>query len=302
MDEMLLIQELGRETPALTDDQLAPARQRLATAMAGQPADRVRAARPAHRRSAWRLAWAGFAVVGVAAAITGVVVLAPDKVGGRVPVANAEAAQVLHLAAAAALQVPDVEPRPEQFVYVKTLSAGQTREVWFSVDGTRDGFAIDPGLDTEPVPFPGCRNGRRVVVKGNRADPTRTEECVPEPAYLSDLPTDVDHMLEYLKANSSGEAGDPGAIGKDISDWIAESYVRPAALAALFEAAARLPGLTLVGDVTDGAGRHGTGIEWSRPQEVHAGTLVFDAHHAYLGSPLSAVLAVKIVDKVGSRG
>ena len=240
--------------------------------------------------------------MGVAAAITGVVVLAPDKVGGRVPPANAEAAQVLHLAAAAALQVPDVEPRADQFVYVKTLSAGRIREAWLSVDGTRDGIAVDPSVGPEPLPFPGCRNGRRAVVKGVRADPARTEECVPEPAYLSDLPTDVDHMLAYLRTNEGGENGDPITIAKGISDLLCDSYLRPAARAALFQAAAKLPGLTLVKDVTDGAGRHGTGIEWSRPQEGRWGMLVFDDHYDYLGSRESAELSVKIVDKVGARG
>jgi hypothetical protein len=77
--------------------------------------------------------------------------------------------------------------------------------------------------------------------------------------------------------------------------------VPPKALAALFEAVARIDGLTVEENVQDGAGRTGVGVRWSRPGG-YAGTLVFDARtHVFLGTDMSAVIQRGIVDQVGQR-
>ncbi|MEV0805767.1 CU044_5270 family protein [Micromonospora sp. NPDC050200] len=301
MDDIQLIQELGQETPLPTSDRLAQARDRLASAMAAPPSTDVRTVRPARRRSTWRLAWTGFAATASAALAVAVYVLAPDQVGGEVPAANAEAAQVLHQAAAAALRVPDVEPRANQFVYVKSQSGGEIRQIWRSVDGTRDGLLLDQvGGRTEQIPLPGCRNGRRAVEKGGQVDPTRTEPCVPEPAYIQDLPTDADALSAYLTAHSGAAPGDTNALGKYILTLVDESYLRPNARAALFDVVAGMPNLTVVENATDGSGRPGIGIGWS--SDGKSGQLVFDANtHAFLGMPESAILTVDIVDRVGTQ-
>ncbi|MEV4758887.1 CU044_5270 family protein [Micromonospora sp. NPDC049559] len=298
MDEMRLIEELSREAPPPSGDGLARARDRLVAAMAERPATWVRAVRPARRRSAWRSAWTGLAAVATAVIAVAVYVLAPDQVGGRVPAANAEAARVLNQAAAAALRVPDVEPRPDQFVYTRSQSGGQLRQDWRSVDGTRDGLAlVQEGGRSERIPLPGCRDGRRVAVKGDRVDPARTEPCVPEPAYLRDLPADARGVRDYLLAHSNNP-GDVNSLGKDILE-ISLSYLRPNVRAALFAAAAEIPGLTVVEHATDGGGRRGIGIGWS--YEGRSGQLVFDADtHVFLGTPESAVLAIEIVDRVAA--
>ncbi|TDC28134.1 hypothetical protein E1211_28445 [Micromonospora sp. 15K316] len=303
MDDIRLVRELSGNAPLPNSGDLTPARDRLVAAMGAEQPGGELPRRPARRtRRVRRLLVAGWATAGVAAALAAVLVLVPDRIGGQVPAAHAEATQVLHGAAAAALQLPDVEPRPDQFIYTKTRSGASTDESWLSVDGTHDGLLRQtPATDDENTPLPGCRDGRAAVTKGGRMDPRQTEPCTPSPAYLPDLPTDPDAMLDHLNENYRGEPGDSNALGKDVHDLLASKYLRPRVRAALFEAAARIPGLTVVPDVQDGAGRPGIGIAWSH--EGKSGVLVFDEEsHTFLGTAgTSAMLEVAVVDEVGQR-
>ncbi|MEV4542980.1 CU044_5270 family protein [Micromonospora echinaurantiaca] len=312
MDEMRLLQQLGDETGLPAAERLQPARSRLATAMAttavhsSAPAvSTVLAAPPRSRRPARRLVPSGVAAAGLAAAIASVLVLVPDQLGGRTPPARADATQVLRNAAAAALQVPDVDPRPDQFVYIRSQEGRELRESWRSVDGTRDGLIIETSAAgrTELV-VPGCRNGRAVAVKGNRVVPGETEPCTPEPAYRADLPTDATAMRAFLTANASGEPGDANALGKDVLYYLTDSYLRPQTRAALYEAAATLPDLRAVPSAEDAAGRPGIGITWPSTGGSGGPVLVFHPEtHTFLGvggsAGGSAVLAVAIVDRAG---
>jgi hypothetical protein len=300
MDDVQLVRELGRDSPLPTADALAPARDRLSAAMTAErtggthPGRRVRRNRPLRR-----LALAGWATAGVAAAVAAVLVLAPDKIGGQVPAANADAALVLHHAAVAALTLPDIEPRPDQFVYHKYADGSES---WLSADGTHDSLTQGPGGADKHMLY-GCRNGQRPVEKGDRV--IGAEPCTPDPAYLPDLPTNADDMLAYLNRHHSGRTGDANAMGKDILELIGWHYLRPQARAALFEAAGRIPGLRVVRPATDGGGRTGIGIAWS--SQGKGGLIVFDANsYALLGAgpdprSMDAVLQVAIVDRVGQR-
>ena len=162
MDDLTLLKDMGAATPLPGQDDLAPARARL---LAGIDAP----VRPHRRRRLWL---SGAAVVGLAAAITGVVAL-----GGLEPVGvtppKASAAEILHLAADAAREQPATPPRPDQFVYTKTkLGDGSVREAWLSADGTRDGLIAQHG---ENIPLPGCRDGRAQVIKGAEPIPGMTD-------------------------------------------------------------------------------------------------------------------------------
>ncbi|MEO3930116.1 CU044_5270 family protein [Micromonosporaceae bacterium B7E4] len=307
MDDMRLLRQLGEEIPPATPEQLASARNRLVAAMTDTSAAPTTTIRRSTRRS-WRLALGGLAAAGVAAAVASVLVLAPDRLGGDVPAARADATQVLRNAADAALRLPDVTPRPDQFIYRRSQSASSTHESWLSVDGTRDGLIrvreASPAESFEDT-VPGCRNGRAAVVKGGQVMPGRTEPCTPEPAYRPDMPTNAAAMGVYLAEHRSGEPGSVNAAGKDVL-YFAESYLRPESRAALYEAAAAVPGLRAVENATDGAGRSGIGIAW--PPGSGSGEMVLVFHpetHAFLGvsgSGSSAVLALTIVDEVGQTG
>ncbi|MBM0256112.1 CU044_5270 family protein [Micromonospora sp. 4G55] len=309
MDEMRLLQQLGDETELPTAERLSAARTRLTTAMTAESSvpltPTVPSTRPRPRRPAWRLVLSGVVSAGAAAALVSVLVLAPDRFGGDTPAARADASQVLRNAATAALRVPDVEPRPDQFVYSRSQEGPGTRESWMSVDGTRDGLVIETSATgrTETV-VPGCRNGRAAAVKGGQVVPGVTARCTPAPAYRADLPTDADAMRTFLIEQRSGEPGDANAAGKDVLYYLTGSYLRPRTLAALYEAAATTPDLRAVEHVKDGAGRSGIGISW--PSTRGSGEIVLVFHpetYTFLGvggsAGSSAVLALAIVDRVG---
>ncbi|MEU7758503.1 CU044_5270 family protein [Micromonospora aurantiaca (nom. illeg.)] len=301
MDEMRLLQRLGDETELPAGERLGAARTRLVGALTATEAAPVRRA----RRPAWRLVLAGVATASVAASLAAVLV--PDRIGGSAPAARADARQVLRDAAVTALRLPDVEPRPDQFVYTRSQNGRELRESWASVDGTRDGLVVEyPAGGRQEFVLPGCRDGRAKGYKGGQLMPG-TEPCVPEPVYDPAMPTDATAMRAYLDKHRSGEPGDVNAAAKDVLFLLSDWYLRPRSRAALFEAAAATPGLKVVEKATDGAGRSGVGVSWPSPGSPALMVLVFDPRtYAFLGvggeAGTSAVLSVAIVDRVGQKG
>jgi hypothetical protein len=314
MDDLTLVRDLVDDAPLLNQSALAPARARL---VAGTTATApVRLLR--HRS---RFALLGGTTIGLAAAVAAAITLVPQNqppvtgtgglamTGTSQPAATRpDAVQVLNLAAQRVLATPFAVPRPDQFIYARS----EGRESWQSVDGTRDGLIAIQGSST---PIPGCRDGRKQVTKGGEFLPGVTEECVPEPAYRSDLPTTTDAMLEYLDRNASGTPGDVNARGKDILRLVGEALLAPETRAALFQAASRVPGLEVVADVRDATGKAAIGITWPLPPAGPSASappggqggpkpevLVFDpTTYEYLGSPTRAAGEVYVVDESGQR-
>ncbi|PSL53085.1 hypothetical protein B0I31_110176 [Saccharothrix carnea] len=308
MDELRLLRALGDETPLPDEASLAPVRANVLAGLARR------------RRPRRRFALVGASAIGLAAAVAAAVTLlptsppAPTVPGGQAqsPPTSAvapvtDAVRLLNFAAEAARAEPAVNPRPDQFVYTRSSvdsNGGAPREIWLSVDGTRDGVLYDHGLR---IPLAGCKDGKAVVIKGDRVVPGLTDDCEPHPAYRSDLPTDVDGMLAYLDANASGsEPGNVNSRGKDVLRLINESMVPSAARAALYEAAARVPGLSVVPDARDAAGRPGLGITWPPPAGSEADAepvvIVFDpTTYELLGTTFHAIEAQAVVDQPGQR-
>ncbi|MFJ1764226.1 CU044_5270 family protein [Amycolatopsis sp. NPDC088138] len=288
MDEMQLLREFAgpAELPAPGD--LGPSRADLLAV----------ARRPARRR---RVVWGGFATAGLAAAVAAVVVLTPA--GTAVPPAPREESdpvRILYQAATLARAQPDVEPRPDQFVYTRTRGAdGRENERWASVDGTHDGYEFRFGHGTEVA---GCRDGKRVQHEGQGR--IVTSACQPFPAFLPDLPTDADAMLAYLHQSTYGEGDTLQDLGTEVVT-LAGGYLRPAARAALYEAVAKVPGLVLRPDAKDVTGRPAVGITWNGTTEHAIGNqdeFLFDpATFAYLGTGTGSVLSQGIVDRVRQR-
>jgi len=291
MDELDLIRDRAEAVGFAPSEHLAPARERLLAAARGERR---------HRSRRWF--WLAGTSVGLAAAITAVVALAPaDQVGVGPGVAHADPVKVLTAAASTALKEPAKPPRPDQFLYVKTEhSDHHIREVWFSVDGTRDSLigGVKEG---------GCRNGKAPMYGTNdpRLEGT-LQDCAPRPAYRTDLPTTADAMLAYLNGQPGAQKDNATAMGKDVYNLAYEQVLPPASYAALFEAAARVPGLTALDHVTDGAGRPGVGITFpvspgSSPKAKPI-VMVFDATtYQFLGTTDSAVTVKTYVDQVGQR-
>jgi hypothetical protein len=273
------------------------------------------------RRAAWwrrPLVTAGVAT-GVAAAVAAAIVFAPSSTPSRTPQeppgalpsgassspspgdrptgATPAAMEVLRRAAVAAIAQPFVEPRPDQFLYVESLEpGGGTRRDWLSIDGTRDSLigvtAGEPGSQ-----WPGCVDGQRTQPRqGDPAWGTVTEPCDPEPTYLPDAPTDAAAMVAYLEA-MGGHPG-PNSMAKNILFLMSGHYLRPQARAAVFEAAATIPGLDIVPETTDGAGRPGVGVGWTYTTRS---VMVFDpVTYAFLGfEGGTSQVAMTIVDAAG---
>jgi hypothetical protein len=279
VDEMTLLRDVVDQTPLPTATDLAPARERLIAGLtAGQP-----------RKSKKRLILSSATVVGLAAAITGVVAFGGlESVGVAPP--EADAVAFLHQAADAVRELPTTPPRPDQFVYTRSETTEGAREAWLSADGEHDGMIRQQGED---IPMPGCKDGRRRVMRGDH-DMGMTEPCDPRPAHLR-LPTDTAGMRAYLE-------GEPNDFDVLLHFAIQENYVSPRSMAALFEVMADYPGLEIVEDATDGAGRHGVGLTWAQPADQNEVTLVFDPEtHVFLGTEDSAIFVHAVVDAVGQR-
>jgi hypothetical protein len=248
--------------------------------------------------------WGSAAAAGLAAAVTAVVALSPGATTvppGPAPRPVTDPVSILYTAAAKARALPDVEPRPDQFLYTRTrLADGRENEFWASADGTHDGFQVLFGHESD---IAGCRNGRRVQQEGRGR--TVTHGCTPHPAAHPELPTDADAMLAYLHKSTYGEGDTLHDLGNEVVT-LAGGYLRPAARAALYEAVAKVPGLVARADAQGADGRPVLGITWNSTTEHAIGNqdeFLFDpATFAYLGSGTTGVVVSQgIVGSVRQR-
>jgi hypothetical protein len=302
MDEMQLLREFAGPSELPERDDLAQARAKLVTATIS-----TAATAPAHPHRK-RVLWGGLTAVGLAAAITAALALAPVDNAvllGPVPRAGAaEAVRVLNAAAAAALKMPDTPPRPDQFVYIKSQGPNSyLYEGWFSADGTHDGLTKPSVPRGEPAELvaAGCRDGKRVITNSNGGRSNgKLEKCVPEPAYDPDLPTNASGMLATIASRYSEEGGvsNVNGIAKDAMTLLSMRYLRPDQRSALFGALAEVPGITFTENVKDAAGRTGVGISWTAPGGATSAFIFDPGTYAYLGTETEAQMAYAIVDKV----
>lgn len=192
--------------------------------------------------------------------------------------------------------------RDDQFVYIKSkvrwLTDGKLdplhlREAWDSVDGRHTGLLHEPGH--------GFENERM------EPDLPLTEGDTHYRS-LQKLPTDPVNMLDWL--NRTADEFTNGKPFVMVGDLSYESLMPPQQAAALYLAAARIPGVELVDDAVDAAGRHGVAIAWEDDGERQE--LIFDKEtKQFLGERQisadgeltghTAVLERKVVDKPGER-
>jgi hypothetical protein len=272
-------------------------------------------------RVGWRPALAaGFAlaVAGGLVAINHLGAPADSRGGGSATAdkpSQTDAARILRGAALVAQQSEILPARPDQFVFIESISDGPESfgctsqadqstcvarpgvlsrslvQAWGSVDGTRDGLTR---VRQQPasgawyeVPVPACPPAPSVAASNETARPDWV--CVPRPAYRVDLPTNPDAMVAYLRQPPSPLPVPPRpAPPLDPADTfhvayrLLDGYLPPNCLAALFEALARIPGLRTARAVVDAAGRHGVSVYLDR--DGRRGELIFDpVTYTYLG-------------------
>jgi hypothetical protein len=234
-------------------------------------------------RSPWLVAAAGMATAATAAAVF----LGTDSSGDG----TASAATVLRQAAVATRAQPaPPRPGPGEYLYVKSESAylsvfpedmfavlvPRVREMWVGADGGRM-------RETSGKPrFLSERDRERWIAAGR---PDLSESvwtgAVEAPPAL-DLPSDADVLYERLEAKSQGH---PEGVHEEmftlLGDALRDTMLRymtatPAQRAALYEVAARIPGVELVGRVTDPIGRTGVAVAMASTDDGLRHMLVLD--------------------------
>jgi len=263
------------------------------------------------------------AAVATAAAVT--VVLLPSSDGSTVsaPPSRATVALLEDIALAAEHDDALGTIRDDQWVYVDSkVSYSQSAEgvktkipplhrfeSWESVDGTRAGLYRETGRGQwtgEAAPKPG-ELGYEVSTNYR---------------HLSTLPTDADEMYDWLRETApkySGQETDQAMFVR-AGDLIRNTIVPPEVNAALFRAVARIPGVTVIDNAVDAAGRSGIAIARKDPDNPSRDEWIFDKKtHEFLGerevatsdwsggvkkgdvTSNTAILDRAVVDKAGQR-
>lgn len=306
MNDLTELRNLGRELDESVPGPSPGLRNRVLSTFAEPPSP----VRPLLTRRA--------AVAGGLAVAAG---LATVPLWGGTPAVDAQAAQILDQAARVARRQPALTVRPSQFVFIKELMTyggvsirnGKPTvrmhqgmlESWYSVSGARKGLIR---WQPRSAPLPGHPTGPWSPSPGDAPNP---------PAYLPGLPTSAEGMLIYLYQHSAGSNPPDQQAFITAGDLIRSNYIRPAALAAVFEAVASIPGVSVVHGAVTADGRRGIGV-----QRTFAGDsqqLIFDpVTHAFIGErdvitgpPVqikpgtvmnsTAILGIAIVNEAGEQ-
>jgi hypothetical protein len=226
------------------------------------------------------------------------------------------------VAGAAARFTPAVA-NGRQFAYVESqVSFGadgapapvQTheRQIWLPVaDWCAGGLLVEHGQRTR-LTFP---PGGVSAPAGNGAPATPVREKCPDPGSLSDptyrllqsLPSDPRVLLDRIRRLKTGGLSPDAVAFGTIGDLIREPAMPPRVGAALYRAAALIPGVTVIRTATDAIGRPGVAVSLSVRGDQQE--WIFDRHtYLLLGERefvhgilfgKTAILDRAIVDRAG---
>ncbi|MEV0415100.1 CU044_5270 family protein [Streptomyces sp. NPDC050448] len=175
--------------------------------------------------------------------------------------------------------------RADQFVYigsktattyVKTVNDKHTlvseelhmRHQWNSPDGTK-GWLIEPG-NTGP-------EGVTLEGTDEKGQTPTANLNAPSYNYLAALPTDPDVLLARIYQETRGHGNSPDQQAfTTIGDLLRGSYPPAELTAALYRAAAKIPGVVTVDDAVDAAGRHGLAVARLDEQSGRREEWIFD--------------------------
>lgn len=237
--------------------------------------------RSSTRRRTVLLAAAGLATAGVVAAFVGV---------GTHGDGSASAATLLRrIATTARAQPPTKPPGRGQFAYTKSLVAWMSggdgwtalspgmRESWYGRRHARIHERWGKPMFLSAADRAGWIAAGRPQV--NPREDSANFPVTPRP----ELPTDPDALYARIHDSAVGQGnGTLPEMFTLIADDLKETGASPALRAALYEVAARIPGVELVGPATDRLGRHGVAVAYvdSKIHERHE--LIFSLHSAAL--------------------
>jgi hypothetical protein len=219
--------------------------------------------------------------VGVAAVAAAVAVVVPQLLpAGLGKVDPAAAAEFHRLAVRANTATPTAAPTPGQFLYTDSIGTTSVTSVfdshhWFNVDyqlhrqiwiGT-DGSGRLKESDSH-MTFPTSHDyatwvsaGRPTVLAGTSDDHFGPGGLSTGPVNLWTLTTNPSQLADEISSRQieGGPAG-PAEDFVQVGDLLRETDAPPALRAALFDVAAQIPGVVLVGSITTPTGQHGTAL------------------------------------------
>ncbi|MGW3954564.1 CU044_5270 family protein [Streptomyces sp. NPDC004752] len=179
----------------------------------------------------------------------------------------------------AAADVSGPTPHAGQFVYIASKVAGtyprtiddkttvvsqalHSRQVWNSLDG-KDGWLIEAGETSD----------KGITLSSNTPSSSAYDALVK-------LPTDPGTLLQRIYRDSDAvrdhEVPRDQAAFVAIGDLLTESYPPAGLAAALYKAAARIPGVVAVDDAVDAVGRHGVAIARQNHADGERTEWIFD--------------------------
>ena len=276
---------------------------------------------PARTRTRWLRPAIAAAATATAAAVALVLLPASGDDPSTRPPSRATVALLEDIALAAGHGQEYGTIRDDQFVYVDSkVSYAQSEdgkttvqplhrlESWHSVDGTRRGLMRETGRGDWPLD-PDARPGET------------GHEVTTNYRHLSTLPADPDEMYDWLREVAPRYSGQETyqAMFVLVGDLVQSAIVPPRQGAALYRAVARIPGVTVVEDAVDAAGRRGVAITRQDPDNPTRDEWIFDPRtHEFLGersvatddyanveegtvTSSTAVLRRAVVDEPGRR-
>lgn len=225
------------------------------------------------------------AAAAAVAIVAGVAVVDDGPAKPEVGAEDSRAATGLLIQAAANAEIRrPAAPRDNQFTYVEAFA--RSTALIYRTDGATPALRTPPAGKMEmwvPVGDTGPTLTRY------QYDPTYTGGGTPPPAdmsgewrpgdagfenpsyrFLQTLPTDPDALLKLLRREAPKHGDNPRdqQAFTMIGDLLRTSVAPPALTAALYRAAARLPGVTVVTGVADSLGRIGTAVTMKEVQKT----------------------------------
>jgi hypothetical protein len=198
-------------------------------------------------------------------------------------------AYVLGQAARAAASSRQPLPRPDQYIYVSSVTTylsqtietgGATkswlystdRRIWLSVSGRKAGVLWERELPNKQLPWgptpPRVPASSSISWTPLQAPPVCPKSGQPgcQPTlrgtyeFLTTLPTDPAQLRSWIYRHPDGGQPANDQAWTDIGDMLREMLVPPKLAAALFRVAATIPGARLIPHVTDVQGRPGVAV------------------------------------------
>jgi hypothetical protein len=324
MDEIALVTAIAPPAPGLPAAARDAARATLLAEIATErEAGTIpgQAPVPGSRRLVrWGIAAAVLATAAATAAIMLPSVLAgPPSAPARREHPPATAAAVLLRAARATAAIPDLHPRPDQFIYTDSVSRYITQRnrlfvtrAWLSADGWHGGLILQRWASGKRWYHGFGQPDCRTLPHSNW---NYKANCPLPPAYVTNLPQTVPAMKRYLLPFSGPRV--PPAVGamQVIVSSLYQFLVPHRTAALMFRALSQIEGIRVIDHATTLTGRKGIGVAAYYPAHGTRYELIFDPKtYLYIGDseialnstymPMgtvngNAVLQVAVVDKAG---